>query len=328
MDVKTCPLCGSASSILYTDLTDRWFDAPGLWNLARCGDPACGALSLDPPPSSDELSDSYNNYYTHLASDEPEVRRLGDSATAGFLARKMGYSIQLSRRAVVLGALVACCPKRRELAMAAAMYLDFVPGGIVLDVGCGSGAHMKRLGLLGWRVEGVEPDIKAAEAARSRGLLVHHGDMLSAKLDTAAYDAAYLTHVLEHLARPIDHLRQVRRVLRRGAQITTITPNAGSLGHLIFGRRWRGLEPPRHLHIFTQRSLLCLLSSAGFVDVNVRSSARCADETFAGSSFPAARVHASPRVLIRHRVLDQVERAGVLLGAGWGEELVASARAP
>jgi hypothetical protein len=52
------------------------------------------------------------------------------------------------------------------------------------------------------------------------------------------------------------------------------TPNLGSLGAWAFRARWRALEPPRHLVIFTGSSLTVALHRAGFTDVRpVRSTA-------------------------------------------------------
>jgi hypothetical protein len=43
-----------------------------------------------------------------------------------------------------------------------------------------------------------------------------------------------------------------------------ITPNVASLGHRLFKRDWIHLDPPRHLHLFTCRSLAVLAERAGF----------------------------------------------------------------
>ncbi len=42
------------------------------------------------------------------------------------------------------------------------------------------------------------------------------------------------------------------------------TPNLCSEGHKRYGRDWRGLEPPRHLVVFTPTSLDRALELAGF----------------------------------------------------------------
>jgi hypothetical protein len=71
------------------------------------------------------------------------------------------------------------------------------------------------------------------------------------------------------------------------------------------------------------------LGQAEFTDVHVRSSARCADENFAASAAPRgdhAPIDGATRPGLRHRLLDAIERVGVVAGVDWGEELVAEAR--
>ena len=43
-----------------------------------------------------------------------------------------------------------------------------------------------------------------------------------------------------------------------------LTPNASSWSHRVFGSSWRGLEPPRHLHIFAMNSMRAVFRPAGF----------------------------------------------------------------
>lgn len=47
-----------------------------------------------------------------------------------------------------------------------------------------------------------------------------------------------------------------------------------SPGHRIYGRDWRGLEPPRHLHLFTSGALRNLCQRAGFDGVIVNTTIR------------------------------------------------------
>ena len=46
-----------------------------------------------------------------------------------------------------------------------------------------------------------------------------------------------------------------------------ITPNVESFAHKHFGRLWRGLEPPRHQHLFSSRTLSSVTQAAGFSEI-------------------------------------------------------------
>src|SRR5487761_1111965 len=60
-----CYLCNSFGDVLYRDLTDAVFFAPGKWSIRRCPNPACGLLWLDPMPVAEDLPAAYEGYYTH-----------------------------------------------------------------------------------------------------------------------------------------------------------------------------------------------------------------------------------------------------------------------
>lgn len=89
----------------------------------------------------------------------------------------------------------------------------------VLDLGCGDGALLEHLierqGCTGM---GVERDDEHFHACIARGVPVTHGD-LEAELqrtEPGAFDCAVLSLTLQATQRPVEVLRQLRRVARRG----------------------------------------------------------------------------------------------------------------
>ena len=56
-------------------------------------------------------------------------------------------------------------------------------------------------------------------------------------------------------------------MLSKNGYIWIDTPNIDSEGHRIYGRNWRGLEPPRHLVLFSYNSLRKALIDAGFSNI-------------------------------------------------------------
>jgi len=61
-------------------------------------------------------------------------------------------------------------------------------------------------------------------------------------------------------------------VLKKGGVFVAVTPNGGSVLHRLFKSNWRGLEPPRHLNIFTVNALIDSAREAGFSRVDVLTS--------------------------------------------------------
>jgi len=135
----------------------------------------------------------------------------------------------------------------------------------VLDVGCGQGRLLVRLKALGWEVEGQEIDPDAgAHSLEDRAIRVYRAPLAELCLPEGRYDAIVMNHVIEHAVDPPALLRECRRLLKQDGQLVVVTPNAGSLGHRLFGAHWRPLEPPRHLFLFSDRNLPDLARKAGF----------------------------------------------------------------
>ena len=243
----TCYLCGASGNVLYSDLTDRLFHVPGKWNLRVCPTNTCGLVWLDPLPLEADIHLAYEQYYTHDASAEP-----GDAGAKRILR---------SLYRTVLG----WTPIGRERRRVRLAYLDEVSPGRLLEVGCGNGQRLATLRTLGWQVEGQEVDVRAAEHAGNHyGLTVHVGELTKLRLPEAGFDAVIMNHVIEHVHDPIALLTECRRVLKTGGRLVAVTPNIESYGHEHFGVAWRGLDVPRHLHVFSRRTLTSLARRAGF----------------------------------------------------------------
>ena len=70
------------------------------------------------------------------------------------------------------------------------MYLDAVPPGRLLEVGCGNGERLAHMRSLGWEVMGQEVDSTAAETVRKvYGIDVHQGSMETLDRDLGIFDA-------------------------------------------------------------------------------------------------------------------------------------------
>lgn len=266
-DVPRCPVCGSGEKkILYTGLKDHLFGAPGEWTLKECS--GCGLVFLDPRPTLEDIRKAYATYYTHSFSSPPgkrsSVQRLYQEIKRDYLGVRWGYYSELKTWQRLLGLLMYLHPGRRADLDFSVMYLKARPGGRLLDVGCGSGESMERLQNLGWQAEGLDFDDKAVRAARARGLRVRLGTLQEQSYAGESFDVITMSHVIEHVHDPLNMLRECRRILKLDGRLVIVTPNVSSLGHKWFKEAWRGLEPPRHLQIFTPLTLRKLAGAAGF----------------------------------------------------------------
>lgn len=153
----------------------------------------------------------------------------------------------------------------------------------LLDIGCGDGAYLKLAQNAGWNVRGIDFDPLAVAAARKLGLDVSQGGIESLEESRGAYDWITCSHVIEHVHHPADMLRQMFGLLRPGGTLWIQTPNLRSYGHKNYGADWRGLEPPRHLVIYTLPELRKQLEQVGFKTVAKTLPAISAMTVFASS---------------------------------------------
>jgi 2-polyprenyl-3-methyl-5-hydroxy-6-metoxy-1,4-benzoquinol methylase len=165
------------------------------------------------------------------------------------------------------------------------MFLDEIRPGKLLDVGCGDGEFLNLMRGAGWAVDGIDFDSEAIEnAKRKYGLELRHGVLGNFEFAENSFDAITLKHVIEHVPDPIGLLREVRRILKTDGRMTVVTPNSLSFGHSHFKEYWFGLDPPRHLQVFSAKGIASCAERAGFQVIETRSTAANAD-IFIGASY-------------------------------------------
>jgi len=287
---------------------------------------------LDPVPAAEDIGVLYSTYYTHeipkVVAYSRVVRFLFDNRTTMAANLEPGSSSFCGRAWRQL-ATIALPGGARE-AEARSCYLGIAsPGARLLDIGCGSGKSLERMRRLGWEVMGTEVDPAAAATARSRGLEVMVGDVLDLELPLAYFDAITVEHVLEHALDPMALVARLRLLIRPGGRLVVMTPNVKSLGHRLFGADWFWLDPPRHITLFSQRSIEQLLRDAGVYTVDVKTSPHGARDVWVYSreirKTGRAVIPTAPGIghHLRGAPFQLAERLKVRRDADAGEELVA-----
>ena len=92
----------------------------------------------------------------------------------------------------------------------------------ILDVGCGDGVLLDRLGAWG-HAEGIEPDATTLgpDAAHRR---IHLGPFDASFRPDEPFDLVLFLDVLEHLDDPVASLTRARELLRRGGRVFVSVP--------------------------------------------------------------------------------------------------------
>jgi SAM-dependent methyltransferase len=199
-------------------------------------------------------------------SDTEAVRqhsREAESFTAGYdqlgqdpYASCFAYSRR--RLDLLLARLLPAQPKQKDL----------------LDVGCGTGHHLKALRARGYEAVGV--DGSGAMLAQARGVdaaaPLAQSDVTALPFRSASFDAALSVEVHRYLEDPLPLWREIARVLRPGGHcFVTAVPWLSLNGYPIVNRllpRQPGFSPLRQ-YFTSVRALRAELAAAGLLPIAV-----------------------------------------------------------
>ncbi len=164
--------------------------------------------------------------------------------------------------AIYVGGFEHLVARSVQLFRKALAELRLKPKGRMLDFGCGNGAALHTIGPLlpGWSLEGSEIDDKyQAEVERIPGVTKCHVGPVTA--EHGRYDLITLVHVLEHIPRPQQCLRDMEAILESDGVLLIVLPAVESNPF--------DLLVADHCSHFSVRSLSGLLKRTGFGDVHV-----------------------------------------------------------
>lgn len=113
----------------------------------------------------------------------------------------------------------------------------FPAGSRILEAGCSNGAQTKIIAKKNPGSHFISVDISESSLKKAEKLIkdlsiknvnLEVGNILDLKYDDEYFDHVFSCFVLEHLSSPIDALKSLKRVLRKGGSITLIEGDHGS----------------------------------------------------------------------------------------------------
>jgi len=228
--IESCDLCGHRT--FTPELTVLG------WQLQRCS--KCSLVFTSPRYSDAYLRTLYTENFYELASDgeyfnsqlqTPIQSHIGLAAYAKRKLRKPGKATSL-------------------------------------DIGCGAGRLVAAFAKVGFNAEGIEPSLKAVDAARNAGLSVRAMDL--DEIRHSSYDVITAMHVLEHTSSPSAFISACERILLPSGLLILEVPNYGCKRAAQLKEHWRPLYPDVHLFQFTPETLRLLLTKHGFQVVSYK----------------------------------------------------------
>jgi len=229
-----CDLCGSNEQEFLFDAKDRLHGCEGAFTYVQCRE--CGLVFMNPQVVPGEIGGFYpSDYSPHKAKVKTE--QLNQSVIRRKL-KKRPFTSSLFKRV---------SEKSR-----------------ILDVGCGSGIFLYEMKTTtGCDVYGIDISKTAAKTAReSYGIEVFNGKITQSPFEDNFFDVITAWAFLEHVNSPSEILLKMSNLLKKDGFCIISIPNFESINARLFKDKWYHLDCPRHLYIFTKRTIIGLFEKS------------------------------------------------------------------
>lgn len=221
-----CAVCRSSTSTLFLrQCRDLYLGKAFIVDYFECG--SCGLVQQHPMPR--DVSAFYDAYPVHLAK----------SVTYSWIRRLLLSKVYVTPR-------------------------KWPKDGQLLDFGCGDGWYLqwcKEEGLKPVGYEHSEAHARALGSAIGVDVYWNLGD-LEQRFE-GAFDVITMHFVAEHLTDLVGTMTRLGRLLRPGGVVRYVVPNIRSWEYQWFGRKWHGLDPPRHVIFPTREHAIRVAHQAG-----------------------------------------------------------------
>ncbi len=250
----SCRICGNPENNRMHSAREMMFGTRERFDYLECGQ--CGTVQIAEIP---DLSSHYpEDYYSFgpvadVAVGKNFVRRLAARLTGKYLITGRGIG----------GRIVVKLEPRLEMHFPISLrepILRLTDSSRILDVGCGTGHLLQTLHYFGFRhLTGADTFI-AEEIEHPTAVTILKRPL--ERLD-GPFDLIMMHHSFEHMPEPLVTLREIHRLMADDGFVLLRIPVV-SFAWEKYGINWVQLDPPRHLYLYTEKSLRLLAEQAGF----------------------------------------------------------------
>lgn len=150
--------------------------------------------------------------------------------------------------------------------------MKFKKAGNFLDVGFGSGEIIRLAKKQGFKVFGVEQNLKSISYF-ANFCTIYTGDFLDLDLKEDFFDVVCFNTILEHLPNPLLAVKKAYKILREEGIILITVPNFGLSARLLRGS-WLYLSPLiGHNSCYSKWTIKYLFQNTGFHPLSIKTSA-------------------------------------------------------
>ena len=134
----------------------------------------------------------------------------------------------------------------------------------ILDIGSGTGNLLYHLNLAGFNdLTGIDPFINES-LTYSKELRIIKGNLEDLIEQNLKYKLLLFNYSFEHIANPLETLRNSRKLQNRNDDLIIRIPVSNSYAWKKYGTNWANLDAPRHFHIFSEKSMSLLAEKSGY----------------------------------------------------------------
>lgn len=245
-----CPICDSQKIKYIFSQKDKRTEMPGIFEVFHCSD--CRTEFITPPLN---LSDYYKSgYFTDFQDDESLLFKIKGAIIKG--KYKVTKNIVSKKIFNFLSKFISALPSKV---------------GKVLDFGCSCGEILYMLKKIGFDVYGMDISKIAVEKCHNHGL---DNVSLGVEKDLDIYpdnffDSIRASHVIEHMIDPKIFIELASKKLKKSGELVIQTPNINSMGILFESHAKYYYDIPRHIILFSNKSIKIILEKNGFRKIKI-----------------------------------------------------------
>ena len=140
-----------------------------------------------------------------------------------------------------------------------------------LDVGCGDGNFLISLKNSQNSLYGIDIDTLVIENLQKKHGIKGEVTTIDDFKTSQKFDVISMSHFLEHSSDPKKTLEKVKSLLKKDGLLLIKLPNINSITFKIFGKYCYSLDIPRHLYMFSPKTISNYLELTGFEVISCNS---------------------------------------------------------